>query len=100
MYTTLWEFLGGWTFVDALAVFAAGTGFSVMSMSPPEFAFAKAGFTVAGVLFTTKFASWLIQSDGSLLQRAIYSAIVFGLLGLGWSESWRWVSVRQRVFFV
>lgn len=89
--------LFGWTVVGAIVLALIGVGVGVMSMRPPEFGIAKACLTGAAILLWVRLVAWFIETDASRLERFVTAFLLFGLVGVGWVESWKWVNRRQPV---
>jgi len=81
--------------VGVVASVLIGIGVGVMSMSPPEFQISKACFSVAALLILVKFGLWVVTIQSSVWERGIIALLVFGLIGVGWAESIRWVQSRE-----
>lgn len=93
---TMGEALFGWPLVGIFFSVLIGAGFSVMSMSPPEFQIAKICFFLAAIIAVSKVGTWLLcESDLAVSERVIVAILVFGLSGAGWVESWRWIDSRR-----
>src|SRR6266498_1469284 len=91
------EILFGWPTVIIIVPFLVGGGlWGFMSMSPPEFEWAKICIFLGALLLVAKTGVWLIyESDIAVSQRLALAILVFGLSGAMWIESWRWIDARS-----
>ena len=91
------EILFGWQTIIPVVTFIVGGGlWGFMSMSPPEYEWAKICIFVGIFLLVAKTGVWLIfDSDLVGSNRVVLAIIVFGLSGTFWVESWRWIESRQ-----
>jgi hypothetical protein len=93
----MWNNLFGWPVISAVAIGLIGIGFSLLSMTPPAFDAARVCITGGAMLLSVKIASWLVANDSPILSRVSATVLIFGLLGVGWTETWRWIGRREAV---
>lgn len=93
----MWSVLWSWTVIGFILSLIVGVGFSVMSMSPPEFTFARVCFSVAAIILLARVGTWLVPivTESPFLERVMMSILIFGLIGIGWVESLLWVQRRE-----
>jgi len=88
------ETLLGWAVLSAVILLLIGTGFSVMSRSPPEFSAARLCFSAAYLLFAVRLGWWGVmeQAEGASV---ITSSLLVAGLGVLWMVTMSWVDTRQ-----
>jgi hypothetical protein len=89
--------LVSWPVVGVVVPLLIAIGIGVLSMTPPDFLLARGSFTLAVIIFLGKLGWWLAQTDISRAQKASLAFLLFGFTGIGWVESWRWVSSRREI---
>ncbi len=68
-----------------------------MSPGPSEFLFAKCCLTLSALLCAARIGASLISSQDTFLTRSFLAIVVFGFVGVGWIEGWRWIASRELV---
>lgn len=91
----MWSILFSWPVVGILVPVLIGIGVGVMSMSPPEFWIARSCFSLAALILLARVGAWIIYTQSSVVERIIVAFLIFGVVGVGWVESLRWVDSRQ-----
>jgi hypothetical protein len=91
----MWAVILGWTVVSIIAVALVGVGFSVMSMTPPEFFMAKMCFTLAAVIFFARVGFWLASGNSGAFERIGLTILICSAGGVCWVELVRWVDGRH-----
>jgi len=91
----LLDFLFSWVGIGILVPLGIGIGVGVMSCTPPEFQIAKVCFSISALLLVVGVARWLISFNASEGERILFGLIMFGMIGVLWVESWRWVYRKE-----
>ena len=90
----MWSVLTGWVFVGALFALLVGAGFSVMSMTPPQYTLAEAFFTIAAIVLLGRTAWWVAfehRPTASVGLPVLFCFVVFGSIGALWYTGMRWI---------
>ena len=64
-------------------------------MAPPEFRIAVGAFSAAAVIFLARVGWWLCGARSSMWERSVLTLAIFGITGIAWVESVRWVNNRR-----
>jgi hypothetical protein len=91
----MWSTMFGWPVVGVIVGILVGAGVSLLSTTPPVFQGARVTLTIAAVLFVGKVATWLVTVNSSTLSRWAATFAIFGAVGIGWVESWKWIERRE-----
>lgn len=83
--------LVSWPVVATIVALSVGIAFAVLSMTPPRHRIAEVCFCIAAVLLIAKVTAWIVTEKASVLERLLVTFLVFGVIGVGWSEAMRWV---------
>jgi len=87
----LFNALFSWPVIGALVAIFIGIGGRAMGMTS-SYLVAKICFATAGLIFLTKFGTWISSETYELKWRIMVAFIIFGAVGLGWVLSWQWVN--------
>lgn len=85
-----------WPVVGVIFAVLLGFGRTFMNMGPSEALFARICFTIAALLLLAKFGTWIANVQVPLWQRILSVVFVFGLIGIGWVECWRYLDSRYQ----
>ncbi len=94
----LWQVLASWFTIAAVVPILVGVGFSVMSMSPPDFVIAKVSFCLAAAILSLRIAWWLAMErppQASHANTVLFATVVFAAIGGLWIASLLWVDGRR-----
>lgn len=86
--------LFSWPVIGAVVAIFIGIGGVAMSIG--SFLLAKICFSVAAILFLTKFGVWISSESYELKWRVLIAFIIFGAIGVGWVFSWQWVNIVEK----
>jgi hypothetical protein len=89
----MWSVLFGWVFSATMVLAIIGTGWAVLSMSPPQYTLAQAFFTIGALLLISRTGWWIIFESGhqSGWQPVVFCFVVFGGSGSLWYAGVHWV---------
>ena len=86
------DYLFSWPVVGAaIAILMGGFWRTFMAVTPAETLLARICSTIAALLLLAKFGTWVATVQSPLWQRILTVAFVFGLIGVGWVECWRYL---------
>jgi len=91
----MWSVVFGWPVASVVLCLLIGTGVGLMSCTPPEFRVARVCFTLAALIFFAKVGAWLISVKAGTLERVTLTVLIFGVGGLAWIESSRWIEAKR-----
>jgi len=96
----MWKSLLSWGAIGIIVPILIGAGFSVMSISPPEFRYARWFFTLALLILTLKFGLWLTveQTEGLSLVDALGIIVLYLGIGALWLWAMSWIGTREAAF--
>ena len=84
--------LFSWPVVGAALAILLGFGRTFMMTATN---FSRICFTAAAFLLLAKFGTWVATIQYPMWQRIIATIFIFGLIGVGWAESWRFLDNQQ-----
>ncbi len=85
-------YLFSWPVVGAAIAILLGFGRTFMTTATN---FSRICFTVAAFLLLAKFGTWAATIQTPLWQRILATIFIFGLIGVGWVASWRFLNNVQ-----
>lgn len=92
-----WTNILEWNVVAFAIGILLSIAIGVMSMAPPEFLVAKICFSLAALMCAARLGFSLAYADYQPWLRLGMGLVLFGVIGVGWTESWRWVKGRQPI---
>jgi hypothetical protein len=84
-----------WTVVSVVVAILVGVAFTVVGYIPPEFRAARWCFGCSALILGGMSIVWQVQTDKSLFVRLLVGILLWGLIGAGLPEAFRWIKRRQ-----
>lgn len=84
-----------WTIVCFIVALLIGGAFNLITISSPEFSYAKVCLGAAAIILASATLIWSIRTDQHSSIRIFITVIIWVFIGVGLPESLRWINSKE-----